>query len=189
MLQGRPGPAVATSTLHPWGGDSAFLSGPVTRALSEISPCHPGPPWRSQKCHTRGLCLGSSLHSQNVPLLGAQPWVPVMKSSPQLGQVNPRQPSAHGIGEGQPPRAPVLLRRPGPPVPRGPAPAPPALTCPPTAPSPCCTRWGGSRVPLGRPAPFSTSVLPACQLSVPHPPGVRGTADQPPRPPRSCLTL
>ena len=59
-----------------------------------------------------------------------------MKSGPQLGQVSPRQPSAHGVGEGQPPRAPVLLHTPGPPVPWGPGPAPPALTLLPTAPSP-----------------------------------------------------
>ena len=120
-------------------------------------------------------------------------------SAPALGACDEKRPTA---GTGQPPAA-QCPRSWGRSASQGPRAAPhtrsprslgswpcstrtdPSAHCP----LALCTRRGGSRVPLGRPAPFSASVLPACQLSVPHPPGVRGTADQPPRPPRSRLTL
>ena len=118
---GAPGaagpPPWPRASFIPGGGGSASLPGSVTRVPSEIQPCHLGPPRRSQECHARGSCLGSSLHSQNVPLLGTQP---VMKSGPQPGQVSPRQPSARGVGEGWLPRALALLGRPGQPFLRGP---------------------------------------------------------------------
>lgn len=155
--RGGRAPPWPRASFIPGGGGSASLPGSVTHVPSEIQPCHLGPPWRSQECHNCGSCLGSSLHSQNVPLLGAQP---VMKSGPQPGQVSPRQPSACGVGEGWLPRAPALLGRPGHPFLRGPAPAPPTLTLLPTAPSPLYTRGGG--------APWMISLLQClCRAGVP----------------------
>lgn len=120
---GAPGaagpPPWQRASCIPGGGVSASLPGSVTRIPSEISPCHLGPPWRSQECHACGSSLRSSLHSQNVPRLGAQPWVPVMKSGPQPGQVSPlaaQCPRSWGRSASQGPRAARQTRSP---VPQG----------------------------------------------------------------------
>lgn len=184
----RPPPWPRASCI-PGGGGSASLPGSVTRVPSEISPCHLGPPWRSQECHARGSSLGSSLHSQNVPLLGAQPWVPVMKSGPQPGQVSPlaaQCPRSWGRLASQ---GPLAARQTRSPVPQG-----SRTRSTPTDSSACCTlaplheRRRVSRTPWMI-SPLQCLPLPECQLSVPYPPGVRDTADQLPRPPHWRLTL
>nr|CAI9698778.1 unnamed protein product [Rangifer tarandus platyrhynchus] len=119
-----PGPGECPTQLPQWMPGSVGESGPrvcvpAGEACTGAVVMLPGvlrPRWAHSPSKPILPGLGGQVTSpKNVPLLGAQPWVPVMKSGPQLGQVSSRSPVPTELGKVSLPGPPCCSADPVPP--------------------------------------------------------------------------